>query len=46
MTARTDLSREDFLLKFLSDTFLEAKIAPIAPERKQAVVLPRSAGLR
>ncbi len=46
MTARTDLSREGFFLGLLLDTFLEAKIAPIAPERKQAVVLPRSAGLR
>lgn len=46
MTARTDLSREEFFLCFFLDTFLEAKIVPIAPERKQAVVHPRPMALR
>jgi len=42
MTARTGLSKEGFF----PDTFLEAKIAPIAADRKQPVVLPRLAALR
>lgn len=32
MTARTDLSREDFFLGFILDNFLEAKIVPIDPD--------------
>lgn len=46
MTARTELSKEGFFLGFLLDNFLDAKVLPIAPDRKQAVVLPGLAALR
>ena len=46
MTARTDLSKEGFFLGFMLDNFLEAKVMPIAPDQKQAVVLLRLAALR
>ena len=45
MTARTDLSKEGFFLGFILDSLLEAKVMPIAPDRKQPVVLPRLAAL-
>lgn len=42
MTASMDLKREDFFL----DAFLETKIVPLAPDRKQAVIPLRPVALR
>ena len=46
MTARTDLSKEGFFPGFTLDSFLEAKIVPFAPDRKQPVDVSRSSALR
>ena len=46
MTASTGLSKEGFFSGLFLDSFLEAKIVPVAPDRKPPVVLPRPVALR